>query len=77
MTAEYRFAISGNFRGVVFNDTTFIGEKEIPDQKNGYYSLGAGIRYVTPIGPIAFDIGFDAQNPKEQYAFHFHIGELF
>lgn len=77
MTAEYRFAISGNFRGVIFNDTTFIGEKEIPDQKNGYYSLGIGMRYVTPIGPIAFDIGFDAQNPQEQYAFHFHIGELF
>jgi len=77
MTAEYRFAISGNFRGVLFNDTTFIGEKEIPDQKKGYYSLGAGVRYVTPIGPIAFDVGFDIDDPQKQYAFHFHIGEVF
>ncbi|MCW8955000.1 MAG: BamA/TamA family outer membrane protein [Sulfurimonas sp.] len=77
MTAEYRFAISGNFRGVVFNDTTFIGEKETPEYKKGYYSLGAGVRYVTPIGPIAFDIGFDIENPTKQYAFHFHIGEQF
>ncbi|QOY51810.1 autotransporter assembly complex protein TamA [Candidatus Sulfurimonas baltica] len=77
MTAEYRFAISGNFRGVVFNDTTFIGENETPEYKKGYYSLGAGVRYVTPIGPIALDIGVDIENPTKQYAFHFHIGELF
>ncbi len=71
ITAEYRFAISGKFRGVVFNDTTFIGEKEIPDQKRGYYSLGAGVRYVTPIGPIAFDIGFDVENPQKTMPFIF------
>lgn len=76
-TAEYRFPIYGNLRGVVFNDNTFIGRSDIPDYDQGYYSAGTGLRYITPIGPIAVDFGFDVENPKEQYAFHFHIGELF
>jgi len=76
-TAEYRFPIYGNFRGVVFNDNTYIGNSYYPDYDQGYYSVGLGLRYTTPIGPIAIDFGFDIEDPTEQYAFHFHIGELF
>ncbi len=76
-TAEYRFGIYGDFRGVLFNDNTFIGRSDVPDYDQGYYSAGAGIRYLTPIGPIALDFGFDLEDPASQYAFHFHIGELF
>ncbi len=76
-TAEYRFAIYGKLRGVLFNDNTFIGKNEIPNYDQGYYSAGVGLRYLTPIGPIAIDFGVDINDPTEQYAFHFHIGELF
>ena len=76
-TVEYRFPIYGNFRGVVFNDNTYIGNSYYPDYDQGYYSAGLGLRYSTPIGPIAIDFGFDLEDPAEQYAFHFHIGELF
>ncbi|MEA2111429.1 MAG: BamA/TamA family outer membrane protein [Campylobacterota bacterium] len=75
-TLEYRFPISGNIRGVVFNDTTFIGNSYSADYDKAYISFGAGVRYVTPIGPIALDIGVDSSNIN-QYAIHFHIGELF
>lgn len=76
-TAEYRFPVYGNFRGVVFNDNTFIGNSYYPDYDQGYYSAGLGLRYSTPIGPIAIDFGFDLEDPAEHYAVHFHIGELF
>ena len=75
MSAEYRFPLYGNFRAVVFSDTTFVGDDSYP--KQGYYSAGLGLRYLTPIGPIAIDLGFDVENPLNQYAIHFHIGELF
>ncbi len=76
-TIEYRFPVYGDFKGVVFNDNTYIGENEVPDYSKGYFSAGVGIRYMTPIGSVAIDFGFDIAHPIEQYAFHFHVGELF
>ena len=70
---EERFPIYGDIKGVVFNDNTFIGT----DFSSGYYSAGFGLRYATPIGPLAIDFGFDISNPRSQNAFHFHIGESF
>lgn len=76
-TAELRFKIYGDFGGVIFNDNSYVGESSAPNYANGYHSAGFGIRYKTPIGPIAVDIGCDVEDPLEHYAFHFHIGELF
>lgn len=76
-TLEYRFPIYQEFRGVLFSDMTFASERIIPDYaKEGYLGVGAGLRYVTPIGPIAIDFGFDPEDTA-QYAIHFRIGELF
>jgi outer membrane protein assembly factor BamA len=40
------------------------------------FAAGGGIRYITPIGPVAFDIGFPIapQTFESAYAFHFSIG---
>ncbi len=75
-TAEYRFPLYGPLRGVLFNDTTLIGQDYLPDQNRPYVAVGTGLRYATPVGPFAIDIGCDAKDPS-QYAIHFHIGELF
>ncbi|MDY0116882.1 MAG: BamA/TamA family outer membrane protein [Sulfurimonadaceae bacterium] len=76
-TAEYRFGIYKALRGVVFSDISFLGNYEVPNYDKNYLSAGVGLRYKTPIGPIAIDAGFDTKHPKEQYAFHFRIGEAF
>lgn len=76
-TAEVRFKIYGDFKGVVFNDNSFLSQDSTPDFSSGYHSVGFGFRYLTPIGPIAIDVGFDTKNPTKEYAIHFHIGELF
>lgn len=74
---EYRFPIYQEFRGVLFSDVTFASQNILPDYVNdGYLGVGAGIRYVTPVGPIAIDVGVDP-NDFGQYAIHFRIGELF
>jgi len=75
-TFEYRFPIYGEFRGVLFTDLTYISDSYTPDYATPYWGIGTGIRYVTPIGPIAIDVGFDPEN-FGQYAIHFRIGELF
>ncbi len=76
-TIEYRFHIYKNFNGVIFNDNSFIGQTYIPNNTVGYYDGGFGLRYETPIGPLAIDLGFDPKRPLEQHALHFHVGELF
>ncbi len=75
-TVEYRFPIYDVFRGVLFSDLTYGSDNYIPDYTIPYWGVGAGIRYLTPIGPIAIDAGFDP-NDFGQYALHFRIGELF
>jgi outer membrane translocation and assembly module TamA len=76
-TLEYRFPIYQEFRGVLFSDVTFASENTFPDYTNDMYlGVGLGIRYVTPVGPIAIDFGIDP-NDNSQYAIHFRIGELF
>ena len=74
---EWRFALIDELRGVLFSDISFLGEESSPQYHKAYTSLGFGLRYKTPIGPIAVDFGFDTHDPKENYAIHFHIGELF
>ncbi len=75
-TAEYRFDLPKAFRAVFFVDLTYLGDDSVPDYTRAYIGVGPGIRYMTPIGPIAFDLGFDAQD-FSRYTLHFHIGELF
>lgn len=75
-TLEYRFPLYGEFGGVLFSDNTFIGDSMFPSS-NGYHTLGFGLRYKTPLGPLAVDIGFDVSNPSANYGLHFRIGELF
>jgi translocation and assembly module TamA len=75
-TAEYRFPVYGNVRGVLFSDVSLIGQDYLPDQHKPYVALGTGLRYATPIGPFAIDVALDVKDPS-QYAVHFHIGELF
>ena len=76
-TMEWRFHIYGDLRGVVFSDVSFIGDDAVPSYQKAYTSAGFGLRYKTPIGPIAIDFGVDTDAPSKQYAIHFHIGELF
>jgi len=64
-----RFAVLG------FVDSTMLSSQ--PNDFNGelYNSFGAGVRYLSPIGAVRFDLGI----PQEggEYALHFGIGEVF
>lgn len=75
-SVEYRFPIYASFRGVLFSDLTFGSNDYVPDYSLPYWAAGVGLRYVTPIGPIALDIGVDPEDPA-QYVIHFRVGELF
>ena len=80
LSAELRFPIRGALGGVAFVDA---GQVDLDPWgwKPGdlTYSLGAGLRYRTPLGPVRLDIAHPLNAPDEAGTtwFHFSIGQAF
>ncbi len=79
--AELRFPIQGNLMGGVFVDAGNLwSDPSRLDLENLRLrsATGAGLRYATPIGPVALDVGFnldpDPVLRESPYAIHFSIG---
>lgn len=79
---EARFPIYKNFGGVLFQDLGLLAQNELAELKGGKLlaATGFGLRYLTPIGPIRFDIGFKWHKDHEcdrWYAWFLTLGESF
>jgi outer membrane protein assembly complex protein YaeT len=77
---ELRFPIRKAFGGVVFVDA---GSVDLDPHRFDFggvtYSVGAGVRYQTPLGPLRLDLAH-ALNPPggaDTTFFHFSIGQAF
>lgn len=79
---EWRFPIRNPFEGVFFFDfgnvTPKISRFSWDDTR---YTAGVGLRYLTVVGPLRIDFGYEL-NPPEQnffspYQIHFSIGQAF
>jgi len=95
-TSEVRARLKGNFGGVVFldggnvwaTDSGDIGtSQESLDLNDLRYSAGVGLRYITPVGPIRLDWGFQlnpinglivgGEEQQRRWRLHFSIGQAF
>ncbi|HVT04555.1 MAG TPA: outer membrane protein assembly factor BamA [Thermoanaerobaculia bacterium] len=57
---EYRFPILGSLNGAVFLDAGNVwGDLKSIRFGDFRYGPGVGIRYITPLGPVRFDLGFN------------------
>jgi len=56
--SEYRFPIVRSFGGAVFVDAGNVYDESKIRFNNVRYGLGAGLRYLSPVGPVRFDIGY-------------------
>ncbi len=87
--AEYRFPLFSSVGGAVFVDAGNTYADSTLDIGNLRYGVGAGIRYLSPVGPLRFDFGYklkrqiigfdDAHKPlyERPYAFFITIGYPF
>ena len=71
---EARYHIVDEFSVVGFIDATTISEEVDKYNSHWYRSYGVGIRYLSVIGPLRFDIGFRGYN---NFAIHLGIGQVF
>jgi outer membrane translocation and assembly module TamA len=87
-TLEGRATIKGSFGAVAFLDTGNVWVNSWGIRLNDLrYSVGSGIRYITPIGPLRFDFGYqlnpipgllvNGEPQTRQWRVHFSIGQAF
>ena len=79
-TIEARIAVGGPFELALFTDVGRLEDDLMSIAPNQFrFSAGAGIRYVTPIGPVGILYGWKLSPlPDEDIgAFHFSLGYTF
>jgi outer membrane protein insertion porin family len=58
MNAEYRFPIFAGVGGALFADAGNIFADDRISFSNLRYGVGAGVRYLSPVGPLRIDVGW-------------------
>ncbi len=70
-TIEYEHPIVGNWSAAFFMDAGNAFDKWDADLKN---SVGTGLRWQSPIGPIRLDIAVPDDTSRDDYRLHFSMG---
>jgi outer membrane protein assembly complex protein YaeT len=79
---EWRFPLPKSFEGVLFTDFGNVFERSFEVAwSNLRYTAGCGIRYLTLVGPLRLDFGYQLNPPNQNffnpYQFYFSIGQAF
>lgn len=79
LSAEWRQVISGPWGAVAFVDAGTVSEDQTPGTGTLRVGVGAGLRYLTAIGPIRVDIGvpLNPQQGDPAYGLYVGIGQAF
>ena len=73
--SEVRYRVWQKLSLVAFYDTSMLSREPQKFDADFYGSYGAGVRYLTPIGPFRLDFGFPQD--KDGFSFHISIGQVF
>jgi translocation and assembly module TamA len=68
---EYQYYFSNKWRGALFVDAGSVNDT---DKLDPVYSIGPGIHYLSPIGPIRFALGYSLSDEHPSWRIHFSIG---
>lgn len=79
--AEARYQIVGNLEGVVFLDGGSAFEPQTPEFGEAWqFGTGAGVRYISPVGPIRVDVGVPVDKREgidDSWQLYISIGQAF
>ena len=79
-TIEARIDLGHQIELCLFTDTGILSQYQVPDIGGGFRSsVGLGLRYLTPIGPVGLVYGFklDREPGESPGRFHISIGYSF
>nr|WP_163503282.1 autotransporter assembly complex family protein [Halomonas socia] len=72
---EYQRRVTGDWWGATFIDTGDAFDDWGPDQLNT--GAGLGVRWISPVGPIRFDVAHPFDDDDNDWRIHFAIGPEF
>ncbi|HEX9163324.1 MAG TPA: translocation/assembly module TamB domain-containing protein [Thermoanaerobaculia bacterium] len=73
VNAEYRFPIFGPVGAAVFTDVGNVFGTSTIHFDDLRYGLGVGMRYISPVGPLRFDVGFPIMRRTYERPFSFSL----
>jgi translocation and assembly module TamA len=73
-SAEWRQRLTRSWGVAAFLDAGSVGEEAKPDFSGLHAGTGLGVRYLTAIGPIRFDVGVPLNRQKDDPSFAIYIG---
>jgi len=76
LMVEADYPIWGELYGAVFSDNTMLNADSMDFNGDIISSAGVGVRYMTPVGPLKLDVGFNVEDPSI-YGIQFQIGQSF
>ncbi|KYJ87583.1 hypothetical protein AS592_10805 [Sulfurovum riftiae] len=76
LMVEADYPIWGDLYGAVFSDNTMLTMDSMDFNGEIISSAGVGVRYMTPVGPLKLDVGFNVEDPSI-YGIQFQIGQSF
>jgi len=76
LMVEADYPIWGDLYGAVFSDNTMLSGESMDFKGDIISSAGVGVRYMTPVGPLKLDVGFNVEDPSI-YGIQFQIGQSF
>lgn len=79
-SVEARIDLGNNFEIPLFLDAGSISGTEMENEPDGFkYTVGTGIRYMTPVGPVGVLYGYklNPEDGEDRGMFHFSIGYTF
>ncbi len=82
LSSEWRFPLKRSWEGVLFMDTGNVFKTRYEFLWDRLRStIGAGLRYKTPVGPLRLDLGYQLNPPDQdffnRYQIHLSIGQAF
>lgn len=72
--SEISFPLYGNFSGSLFYDGGAVVLSEIDFKDNYRDSVGIGLKYNTPVGPLNLDVGWKLDRKDGESINRFHLG---
>jgi translocation and assembly module TamA len=76
LSLEIDYPVWGDLSVAAFTDNTMLNEDNYDFSGEIITSAGAGVRYLTPVGPFKLDVGMNVEDPS-QYGISFQIGQSF